>query len=79
MGVDTSSVLKRPVHCFGCDEAFYFTLRAIEQSKKLICPHCGTDIDLANEAYRPLLVDVRKTVEAISDRRYSSSEGRGFG
>jgi hypothetical protein len=36
--VDTSEVFKQPFHCFRCDEAFYFTLRAIAENQKLKCP-----------------------------------------
>jgi len=39
--VDTGAVFKHPVHCFGCDQAFYFTLRKIAEAKKLACPLCG--------------------------------------
>jgi uncharacterized paraquat-inducible protein A len=69
MGVDTSSVFKRALHCSRCDEAFYFTLRAIAENQKLACQHCGTDMDLTDEAYWPLVADVRATIRAISDPR----------
>jgi hypothetical protein len=50
-GVDTGAVFKHPVHCSGCDQAFYFTLRKIAAAKKLACPLCGSDINLTDEAY----------------------------
>jgi hypothetical protein len=34
-GVDTGAVFKHPVHCFGCGQAFYFTLRKIAEAKNL--------------------------------------------
>jgi hypothetical protein len=69
MGVDTSSIFKRPLHCLRCDEAFYFTLRSIAESQKLACPHCGTGMDLNDEANRPLVADVKAIIAAISDPR----------
>jgi len=56
--VDTSEVFKQPVHCFRCDEAFYFTLRAIGEEEKLKCPVCGTGINLSD--------DGRDTIRSIS-------------
>jgi hypothetical protein len=32
--VDTGAVFKHPVHCFRCDEGFYFTLRKIVEGDK---------------------------------------------
>jgi len=63
--VDTSRVVKQPVHCFVCSENFYFTLRAIAESEKLRCPHCGCDINLAESLYRSLVAKVKQTMIAI--------------
>jgi hypothetical protein len=65
--VDSGSVFKHPVHCFGCDQPFYFTLRKIAEAKKLACPLCGSDINLADEAYRFVVTSVKETV-ALIDR-----------
>jgi rRNA maturation endonuclease Nob1 len=62
--VDTRKIIKWPVHCVGCDQAFYFTLWAIAENN-LLCPHCGTSIDLADDAYRPLVARVKETIAAI--------------
>jgi hypothetical protein len=64
--VDTSEVFKQPVHCFRCDEAFYFTLRAIGEEEKLKCPVCGTGINLSDEGYKSLLTSVRDMIRSIS-------------
>jgi hypothetical protein len=69
MRVDTSSVFKRPLRCLRCDEAFYFTLRAIAESQKLACPHCATGMDLNDDAYRLVVADVRATIKEISEPR----------
>jgi DNA-directed RNA polymerase subunit RPC12/RpoP len=63
--IDTRKIFKRLVHCFGCDEAFYFTLWAIAENRNLACPHCGTHIDLADDAYQPLVASVKDTITAI--------------
>ena len=65
--VDTGAVFKHPVHCFGCDQAFYFTLRKIAEAKKLACPLCGSDINLTDEAYGFVVTSVRETI-ALIDR-----------
>ena len=64
--VDTSEVFKEPVHCFRCDEAFYFTLRAIGEEEKLKCPVCGTGINLSDDGYKSLVASVRDTIRSIS-------------
>jgi len=63
--VDTGAVFKHPVHCFGCDQASYFTLRKIAAAKKLICPLCGSDINLTDEAYGFVVTSVRETIALI--------------
>ena len=63
--VDTGAVFKRPVHCFGCGQAFYFTLRKIAEAKKLACPLCGSDINLTDEAYGFVVTEVKETVALI--------------
>jgi len=65
--VDTSKIFKQPVHCFRCDDAFYFTLWAIAENQKLACPQCGTDINLADDAYQPLVVRVKEVVRELSN------------
>jgi hypothetical protein len=64
--VDTSDVFKHPVHCFRCDEAFYFTLRAIAEEEKLKCPVCGTAINLSDDCYKPAVASVRDTIRSFS-------------
>jgi hypothetical protein len=63
--VDTGAVFKHPVHCFGCDQPFYFTLRKIAEAKKLACPLCGSDINLTDEAYGFVVTSVRETIALI--------------
>jgi hypothetical protein len=63
--VDTGSVFKHPVHCFGCNQAFYFTLRKIAAAKKLTCPLCGSDINLTDEAYGFVVTSVKETIALI--------------
>jgi hypothetical protein len=63
--VDTGAVFKHPVHCFGCDQAFYFTLRKIAEAKKLACPLCGSDINLTDEAYGFVVTSVKETIGLI--------------
>jgi hypothetical protein len=65
--VDTGAVFKRPVHCFGCDQAIYFTLRKIAETKKLACPLCGSDINLTDEAYGFVVTSVKETI-ALTDQ-----------
>jgi hypothetical protein len=69
MSVDTGSVFKRPLRCLRCDEDFYFTLRSIAETQKLACPHCATGMDLNDDAYRPVVADVRAIIKAISEPR----------
>ena len=71
--VDTGSVFKHPVHCFGCDQPFYFTLRKIAGAKKLACPLCDSDINLADEAYRFVLTSVKETIALIDQFAGSSA------
>jgi hypothetical protein len=63
--VDTGGVFKHPVHCFRCDDAFYFTLRKIAEAKKLVCPLCGSDINLTDEAYRFAVIAVKEMIARI--------------
>jgi hypothetical protein len=63
--VDTGAVFKHPVHCFGCGQAFYFTLRKIAEAKKLACPLCGSDINLTDEAYGFVLTSVKEAIALI--------------
>ena len=63
--VDTGAVFKHPVHCFRCDEGFYFTLRKIVEAEKLGCPQCGSDINLADEAYASLITWAKETIAVI--------------
>jgi hypothetical protein len=63
--VDTGAVFKRPVHCFSCDQAFYFTLRKIAEAEKLACPLCGSDINLTDEAYGFVVTSVKETIALI--------------
>jgi hypothetical protein len=71
-GVDTGAVFKHPVHCSGCDQAFYFTLRKIAEAKELACPLCGSDINLTDEAYGFIVTKIRDTV-ALIDKFAASS------
>jgi hypothetical protein len=63
--VDTGAVFKHPVHCFSCDQPFYFTLRKIAEAKKLACPLCGSDINLTDEAYGLVVTSVKETIALI--------------
>jgi hypothetical protein len=63
--VDTGAVFKYPVHCFGCDQAFYFTLRKIAEAKELVCPLCGSAINLTDEAYGFVVASVKETIVLI--------------
>ena len=71
--VDTGAVFKRPVHCFGCGQAFYFTLRKIAEAKKLACPLCGSDIDLTDKAYGFVVTSVKETIALID--QFAASGG----
>jgi hypothetical protein len=64
--VDTCKVFKELVHCFRCDEPFYFTLWAIAEKQSLACPQCGTDIDIADRAYQSLVGSVKARIAEIS-------------
>jgi hypothetical protein len=64
--VDTRDVFKHPVHCFRCDEAFYFTLRAIAEEEKLKCPVCRTAINLFDDCYMSVVASVRDTIRSFS-------------
>jgi hypothetical protein len=66
--VDTGAVFKHPVHCFGCEQVFYFTLRKIAEAKKLACPLCGSDINLTDEAYGFVVTSVKETIALIDQR-----------
>jgi hypothetical protein len=63
--VDTGRIFKHLVQCFRCDQAFYFRLREIVESKNLTCPLCGSDINLADEAYRCEVTKVKETIARI--------------
>ena len=63
--VDTSEVFKQAVHCFRCDEAFYFTLRAIAEDQELKCPVCGSGINLSDDGYKSLVASVRDAIRSI--------------
>src|SRR5262245_35441992 len=63
--VDTGAVFKHSVHCFGCDQAFYFTLRKIAEAQKLTCPLCGSDTNLADDAYGFVVTSVKETIALI--------------
>ena len=71
--VDTGAVFKHPVHCFSCEQAFYFTLRKIAEAKKLACPLCGSDINLADEAYGVVVTSVKETIALIDQFAASSA------
>jgi hypothetical protein len=72
MSVDTSSVFKRPLHCLRCEEAFYFTLRAIAESERLSCPQCGHYMDLNDEAYRPVVAEVKAKIGCLMPTGYDA-------
>jgi transposase-like protein len=63
--VDTGAVFKHPVHCFRCDEDFYFPLRKIVAGQKLRCPQCGSDINLGDGAYASLITWAKETIAVI--------------
>jgi hypothetical protein len=70
--VDTGAVFKHPVDCFGCHEAFYFTLRKIAGAEKLACPQCGSDIDLADRAHESLITWAKETTASIDQIQNSA-------
>lgn len=65
MTLDAGKVLKRSVLCPHCKEEYLFTLRAIADNPALRCHGCGRSIRLRDSAYKPLLGDVKNTLEAI--------------
>jgi hypothetical protein len=65
MGLDTGTVFKRSVLCPHCNEDYLFTLRAIADNPELKCRGCGGSIRLGDSVYKPLLTEVRNTLEAI--------------
>jgi hypothetical protein len=77
-GVDTGAVFKQQVPCFGCDEAFYFTLRKISEAKTLTCPHCGSAIDLTDGAYRSLVTEAKEAIALIDDLHHVPIHGGGL-
>jgi uncharacterized paraquat-inducible protein A len=72
--VDTGAVFKEPLHCVGCDAAFYFTIRKIAEAQKLACPQCGSDINLADSAYQSLVMRAKETIELIDQSSRMVSE-----
>jgi hypothetical protein len=40
-------------------------LLAIAERQKLVCPQCGSGIDLADDAHLPLVTSVNEAVAAI--------------
>src|SRR5215469_524309 len=65
MGLDTGTVFKRSVLCPHCNEDYLFTLRAIADNPELKCLGCGGSIRLGDSMYKPLLSEVRNTLEAV--------------
>jgi rRNA maturation endonuclease Nob1 len=70
--VDTAAVFKHPVHCFGCHEAFYFTLRKIGGAERLACPQCGSDLNLADRAYESLITWAKEMTASIDQIQNST-------
>jgi len=64
--VDTRDVFKHPVRCFRCEEASYFTLRAIAEDENLKCSVCGACINLSDDGYMSLVSSVRDMIRSIS-------------
>jgi hypothetical protein len=73
MGLDAGTVLKRPILCPGCNEHYYFTLRAIADHPELRCHGCRGTICLRDSVYEPLLNDVRTILEAIHSVQSAAS------
>jgi hypothetical protein len=69
MLLDTGQVFKQPVFCPHCQEERLFTLRAIAHTLQLKCPGCGGGISLTDNAYGPLVSEVRNQLEAIDSVR----------
>jgi hypothetical protein len=65
--VNTSKILKEPIQCFSCNQSFYFTLLKIAESRRLVCPLCRADINLADDAYQQLVVNVKEIISTISN------------
>jgi hypothetical protein len=74
-GVDTGAVFKHLVRCFGCGEAFYFPLRKIAEAKMLRCTQCGSDINLADGVYKPLVTETKETIALIDLQQLSLNSG----
>jgi DNA-directed RNA polymerase subunit RPC12/RpoP len=66
--VDTGAVFKQPVQCLACDQAFYFMLRKIAEARKLTCPQCGLEINLADRAHQSLVSEAKEMIAAIDQR-----------
>jgi DNA-directed RNA polymerase subunit RPC12/RpoP len=65
--VNTSKIFKEQIQCFSCNQSFYFTLWEIAESQRVVCPYCSANINLADDAYRQLVVNVKEVISAISD------------
>jgi DNA-directed RNA polymerase subunit RPC12/RpoP len=65
--VNTSKIFKEQIQCFSCNQSFYFTLLEIAESRRVVCPYCSADINLADDVYRQLVVNVKEIISAISD------------
>lgn len=65
MLLDTGQVFKQAVFCPHCHEERLFTLRAIAENPQLKCPGCGGSISMTDNAYEPLVSDVRHRLEEI--------------
>jgi hypothetical protein len=53
---------------FGCDQAFYFYVTKNSRGQKLVCPLCGSDINLADEPYEFVVTSVKETIALIEQR-----------
>jgi hypothetical protein len=65
MCLDAGQVLKRAVLCRHCNEDYLFTLRAIAEQFELSCPSCGNGIAIRDDAYEPLVSEVRNLLIAM--------------
>ena len=65
MCLDAGQVLKRAVLCCHCNEDYLFTLRAIAERTELSCPACGNRIAIRDQAYEPLVGEVRNLLTAM--------------
>jgi hypothetical protein len=72
MGLDTGTVFKRSVLCPHCNEDYLFTLRAIADNPELKCHGCGGSIRLGDSVYKPLLSEVRNTLEAVDTTQFDA-------